>query len=132
LLNYPRGGREAKVPAGCSRSVTDVDRENGMAKTQRGASHEPRSSVNYRTMRIIRKKNLKGAKSRVHLPVVVEQDEDGAYIVSVPTLQGCRSYGLTFDEAMQNITEAAKLCLEDEALVSDSTFIGVRDLEIVR
>lgn len=49
--------------------------------------------------------------SRYHLPVLIEQDEDGVYIVSVPTLRGCRSYGYTISEAMKNIAEAAALCL---------------------
>ena len=51
---------------------------------------------------------------RYHLPVLIEQDEDGVFIVSVPTLKGCRSYGRTLDEAMRNIAEAAALCLEHE------------------
>ena len=46
-----------------------------------------------------------------HVPVVIEQDEDGAFIVSAPTIQGCHSYGHTIDEAMANITEAVLLCL---------------------
>lgn len=65
-----------------------------------------------------------------HLPVLVEQDEDGAFIVSVPTLRGCRTYGRTLGEAMKNIAEAAALCLEDEAPAPNATFVGVRDLEI--
>lgn len=48
---------------------------------------------------------------RHHLPVVIEQDEDGVFIHSIPTLRGCRSYGMTLDEAMANIKEAALLCL---------------------
>lgn len=73
----------------------------------------------------------RGPKS-IHLPVLVEQDEDGVFIVSVPTLAGCRSYGRTLDEAMKNITEAALLCLEDSrATRNGSHFIGIRDLEIV-
>lgn len=68
---------------------------------------------------------------RYHFPVVVEQDEDGAFIVSIPTLQGCRSYGHTLEEAMQNIAEAAQLCLEDETPTHTGTFVGIRDLEIV-
>jgi predicted RNase H-like HicB family nuclease len=52
---------------------------------------------------------------QLHLPVVIEQDEDGVFIVSVPTLKGCHSYGDTIEEAMQNIAEAAALCLEDES-----------------
>ena len=58
-------------------------------------------------------------------------DEDGVFIVSVPTLRGCRSYGHTIDEAMKNIAEAAALCLEDEKPVQNGNFVGVRDLEIV-
>ena len=66
-----------------------------------------------------------------HLPVLIEQDEDGVFIVSVPTLRGCRSYGHTLDQAMNNIAEAATLCLEDEKPISGAAFVGVRDLEIV-
>jgi hypothetical protein len=43
----------------------------------------------------------------------------------------CRSYGLTLDEALRNISEAAALCLEDEQPEAQGTFVGVRDLEIV-
>ncbi len=71
------------------------------------------------------------ALSRHHLPVLVEQDDDGVFILSVPTLRGCRSYGHTLDEAMRNIAEAALLCLEDETPSTGSQFVGVRDLEIV-
>src|SRR5512146_2336892 len=69
--------------------------------------------------------------TRPHVPVLVEQDEDGIFIVSVPTLRGCRSYGRTMEEAMNNIAEAAVLCLEDEAPGGQAAFVGVRDLEIV-
>ena len=65
-----------------------------------------------------------------HVPVVIEQDEDGVFIVSVPSLRGCRSYGYTIDEAMENITEAVVLCLQDESPKDVSRFIGVRDLEV--
>ncbi|MCH8148085.1 MAG: type II toxin-antitoxin system HicB family antitoxin [Planctomycetes bacterium] len=67
---------------------------------------------------------------RYHLPVLIEQDEDGVFIVSVPTLRGCRSYGRKLDEAMENLAEAAALCLEDERPSAQLGFVGVRDLEI--
>jgi len=51
---------------------------------------------------------------RHHVPVVIEQDEDGVFIVSAPALQGCHSYGYTVDEAMKNIAEAIALCLKDK------------------
>jgi predicted RNase H-like HicB family nuclease len=67
-----------------------------------------------------------------NLPVVVELDEDGVFIVSVPTLVGCRSYGVTLDEAMKNIEEAAALCIESGAPLGESRskFVGVRHLRI--
>lgn len=73
----------------------------------------------------------KSRPKRYHLPVLIEQDEDGVFIVSIPTLRGCRSYGQTVDEAMANIAEAAALCLEDEKPASQAAFVGLRDLEIV-
>jgi len=49
----------------------------------------------------------------LHVPVLIEQDEDGIFIVSVPTLKGCHSYGDTIQEAMENIREAVQLCCAD-------------------
>lgn len=66
----------------------------------------------------------------VHVPVLIEQDEDGVFIVSVPTLRGCHSYGYTVEEAIENIKEAAQLCLQDEPLSQVHRFVGVRDLEV--
>lgn len=65
-----------------------------------------------------------------HFPIVIEQDADGVYIVDCPTLQGCRSYGHTLDEAMANIREAIEACLPDAEGQAGTTFIGIRDLEI--
>jgi predicted RNase H-like HicB family nuclease len=69
--------------------------------------------------------------TRHHLPVLIEQDEDGVFIVSVPTLTGCRSYGRTIQEALKNIAEAAALCVQEESPRPRPAFVGVRDLEIV-
>ncbi len=38
--------------------------------------------------------------------VLVEQDEDGVFIASVPELPGCISQGKTRSEAISNITDA--------------------------
>ena len=65
-----------------------------------------------------------------HFPIVIEQDIDGVFIVDCPTLQGCRSYGITLDEAMVDIREAIEACLPDGVNAVDTTFVGVRDLEI--
>jgi antitoxin HicB len=44
--------------------------------------------------------------------VIVEQDEDGNYVVEVPALPGCISQGKTRSEALVNIKEAIELYLE--------------------
>ncbi len=44
---------------------------------------------------------------------VFEPDEkDGGYTASIPSLPGCISEGDTFEEALENIKEAASLYLE--------------------
>ena len=45
--------------------------------------------------------------------VVLEQEEDGGYVASVPALPGCVSQGDTRAEALKNIQEAIALYVED-------------------
>lgn len=49
---------------------------------------------------------------RYKFRIVVEQDEDGVYIVSVPSLKGCYSQGGSIDEAVVNIKDAIRLHIE--------------------
>ena len=44
--------------------------------------------------------------------VVLEQEPDGGFVVSVPALPGCVSQGHTRDEALANIREAIELYVE--------------------
>lgn len=44
--------------------------------------------------------------------VVIETDEDGVYVVEVPSLPGCISQGRTRAEAIDNIKEAITAYLE--------------------
>jgi predicted RNase H-like HicB family nuclease len=45
--------------------------------------------------------------------VVLEQEPDGGYVVSVPALPGCISQGDNRSEALANIREAIALYVED-------------------
>jgi antitoxin HicB len=45
--------------------------------------------------------------------VILEQETDGGYVVSVPALPGCVSQGDTRDEALANIREAIELYVQD-------------------
>lgn len=44
--------------------------------------------------------------------IVLTPDEDGGYVVEVPSLPGCISQGETLEEAIQNIREAIELYIE--------------------
>ncbi|MCS7185723.1 MAG: type II toxin-antitoxin system HicB family antitoxin [Armatimonadetes bacterium] len=50
------------------------------------------------------------------LPIVIEQDENGVFIVECPVIQGCHSYGYTLEEALKNIEEAIQLCIEERLM----------------
>ena len=67
----------------------------------------------------------------LHVPVMIEQDEDGVFIVSVPTLRGCHSYGYTVEEAMANIREVIVFCLEEQkSNIEQPEFVGVYRIEL--
>jgi predicted RNase H-like HicB family nuclease len=68
--------------------------------------------------------------SKLSLPILVEIDEDGVYIVSCPVFKGCHSYGETIDEALENLREVIDMCLEGEELANLNQFIGFREIEI--
>lgn len=44
--------------------------------------------------------------------ILIEQDEDGIFVVECPSLPGCISQGKTRKEALENIQEAIKGYLE--------------------
>jgi predicted RNase H-like HicB family nuclease len=47
--------------------------------------------------------------------VTIDRDEDGYWIVECPSIPGCISQGDTREEAMENIKDAIKVCLEVRA-----------------
>lgn len=52
---------------------------------------------------------------KVHqLPLLIEKDEDGFYVVECPIFSGCYTQGKTMDEALKNIREVIALCLEEK------------------
>lgn len=66
-----------------------------------------------------------------HFPVIIEQDNDGVFIVECLVIQGCRSYGHTVEEAIENIREAISACIDEvDPAPRETIFVGVRDLEV--
>jgi len=69
---------------------------------------------------------------KLHLPIIVEMDEDGYYIVSCPLFKGCHSYGETVDEALENIREVIGMCLDETKVEDLNKFVGFRELEVAQ
>jgi len=65
--------------------------------------------------------------SKLHLPVFVEKDEDGFFVVECPILKGCYSQGETLDEALKNIHEVMEMCLEEEDEDTISEIANIRE-----
>ena len=71
----------------------------------------------------------------VHLPrqfdVVIERDEEGYYVASVPQIPGCHTQARSLDEVTQRIREAIELCLEVEGAPDENLeFIGIQRITI--
>ena len=68
--------------------------------------------------------------------VIVEQDEDGIFVASVPSLQGCYTEGDTFEETLNNIEDVIKLHIKARKARglplddSKTKFVGVKELTI--
>jgi predicted RNase H-like HicB family nuclease len=45
--------------------------------------------------------------------VVIERDEEGYLVATVPSLQGCHTQARSMDELLDRTREAIRLCLED-------------------
>jgi predicted RNase H-like HicB family nuclease len=63
--------------------------------------------------------------------VVIERDEEGFYIASVPQLPGCHTQGRSLDEVTERIREAVELCLEVEGVPAHSLeFVGIQRITV--
>lgn len=67
-----------------------------------------------------------------HFPTIIEQDEDGYYIISCPLFKGCHTFEESIEEALEHIKEVIELCLEETKIENLNTFIGIRDLEVIQ
>jgi len=67
-----------------------------------------------------------------HFFVYIEQDEDGVYIGSIPSILNCYAQGDTQEELIQNLKEVIALCLRNNSIqdLKTTRFIGIQDLEI--
>lgn len=68
--------------------------------------------------------------------VIIEQDEDGKFVASVPALQGCYTEGTSFEETLKNVEDVIKLHVEARkargTLIDDSKteFVGIKNISV--
>jgi predicted RNase H-like HicB family nuclease len=63
--------------------------------------------------------------------VVIERDEEGYYVASVPQIPGCHTQARSLDEINARIREAIELCLEVEGAPSQGLeFVGIQRVTI--
>ena len=75
--------------------------------------------------------------------ILIEQDEDGVFVASVPAIPGCRTQGSSYEKALKNAKNAIELCLAEayenktyrNQIVwpeesNTSKFLGIIDLPI--
>lgn len=64
--------------------------------------------------------------------VIVERDEDGNYVATVPALAGCHTQARSLDELVRRVQEAIAVCLEDgdAAALPTLEFIGVQRVTV--
>lgn len=63
--------------------------------------------------------------------ITMYQDEDGIFIVECPSIPGCVSQGKTETEAVKNIQEAIKECLEVRSEKGMPLTIATRQVEVL-
>ena len=84
----------------------------------------------------MRRKKAVKSKVVLNFRVLIEQDENGIFVASVPSLQGCYTEGDTFEEALESAKDVILLHLEARQganlPVDDSKteFVGIKNLEI--
>jgi predicted RNase H-like HicB family nuclease len=78
-------------------------------------------------------------QKELQFKVILEQDEDGIFVASVPELPGCYTQGKTLEQARERIKEVIGLVLESEKDLakekvkhpsSRSHFFGVEDVTV--
>jgi len=70
-------------------------------------------------------------KSKRKFTVVIERDEEGYYVASVPALRGCYTQAKTLDTLMKRVREVIELCIEDGAEVDNALeLVGIQQVSL--
>jgi predicted RNase H-like HicB family nuclease len=62
--------------------------------------------------------------------VTIDRDEDGVWIVECPSIPGCVSQGATKEEALKNVKDAIRECLQVRAEKGYPLTIETQQVEV--
>ena len=62
--------------------------------------------------------------------VIIERDEDGYYVATVPALRGCHTQAKNLDTLMKRVREVVELCLEDKRVSPSLEFVGIQQISV--
>ena len=64
--------------------------------------------------------------------LIIERDEEGYLVGSVPALKGCHTQARSMDDLLERIREAIEFCLEvqDQELPAPLELVGVQRLVV--
>ena len=62
--------------------------------------------------------------------VTIDRDEDGVWVIECPSIPGCASQGNTKDEALENIKEAIRLCVDVRSEQGLPLTVETRQVEV--
>jgi len=71
----------------------------------------------------------KGKGKTRQFTVVIEQDEDGYYVATVPSLPSCYTQARTLDEIAPRVREVIALCLAEER-APRMKFVALQQVEV--
>ena len=69
-------------------------------------------------------------ESAMRLIVTLERDETGMVVAECPSIPGCVSQGKTEDEAVANVREAIRACIEARAANGMPLTVTVHEVEV--
>jgi predicted RNase H-like HicB family nuclease len=70
-------------------------------------------------------------KRRRKFTVVIERDEEGYYVATVPGLRGCHTQAKNLDTLMKRAREVIELCLEDgETEIGSLELVGIQQISV--
>ena len=69
-------------------------------------------------------------KSSRKFTVLIERDEEGYYVATVPALKGCHTQAKNLDTLMKRVREVIELCLEDDGSTSSLELVGIQQISV--